>query len=169
MDNHKNCITSVEHFRHELRAVLERAKQNLERDDDLANIALLSGASASRHLLVIGATPDVVNAHLKEEVRHGSYESVVFIALAAVAVNRGNDGGRPLYRAAGQAVDFASISDDAQLAIVVEGSHRDFGCHAAHVEFRREAEHRFSFGKSDCGPLSGGAVADLWPKKKLNS
>jgi len=169
MANSQNRITSVDQFRHELRAVLERARKNLERDDGLANVALLHGhPGACKKLLLLNIPSNAVNARLKLEVQHGNYESVVFVTLAAWAT-RGPSDAPTLYRATSSLSDLGIPLDEAKLCVVVEGSHRDFGTHAAHIEFRREGENRFVFGKSDCGPLTGGVLNDLWPKRKLNS
>lgn len=166
--DYRNAITSVEHFQSALKDLLHRARKNLERDDWLAETALLYGSSTCRQLLIIGVTAEQTNAHLKNEVRNGNYETVIFIALAAVHGNVGKEGDTPIYRGTGKMKEMASIGD-ARLAVLVEGTHRDFGAYAAHVEFKREGAGRFVFLTTACGPLKGGVVGDLWPKRTLNS
>lgn len=163
MDANRNAITSVEHFRDELQSVLRKAQRNLERDGSLAEVALLSGHPVSKHLLLINVPSETVNARLRAEVRHGSYECVTFIALAVVS---GIPGQAPaVYRAT---TDHDRLKHEASLCILIEGSHRDFGMHATHVPFRYEG-NGFVFGKIQSGALMGGAaVADLWPARRLN-
>lgn len=168
MDRNQNRITSVTQFRQELQGLLERARKNLVKDKGLGNVALLSGYPVSKQLLLYDCASELVSARLKSEVRHASYESVAFIALAAVAT-KGSDDGEPLYRPTTSMKDLGVPLTEAAWCIVVEGSHRDFGNHATHVEFRQGDDKDFVFGRTGCGALSGGVLAGLWPKKSLNA
>lgn len=168
MDRNHNRVTSVEQFRDELQGLLQRARKNLERDDGLANVVLLNGREMCRQLMIVGSVPgEIANRHLKCEVRQGNYEFVIFIGLAVTGPGGGADS-EMIYRAT-SSIDDIGPMEKATLCIVVEGSHRDFGCHAAHWEFRRNGERVFSFGMKQAGPLAGGIVADLWPKRRLNA
>lgn len=167
MDSNQNRITSAEQFRDELQAVLDRAQENLIRDDGLANIALLRGYPVLKQILFIGSQSEEITEHLRGETRHGSYESAMFITMAVVKRTGGEEVCQPLYRATSAVVDLGPL-ENATLCVMVEGAHRDFGNYASHWEFRREGEKQFVFGKRGCGTLVGGVLTNLWPKKRLD-
>jgi hypothetical protein len=154
-------ITSVEHFRGVLLGLLERAQKNLCRDDDLFSTACLVG-SETFYLLTCDLPPPVVNPVLRNAVKERGHkvEYVAYIGLGHLTHHEGCEHQPKLPKAAGAIT----------MTIFVEGSHPDFGMHAAHVTFTRAAPKEFSFAKPGIATLKGSPMLrDLWPKRKLNS
>jgi hypothetical protein len=165
----KNYITSVEHFRAVLLALLDRAKKNLQEDRDLRYTALLVSNEETQQLFGIGLSIEELATALRQRVaQRPRTEYAAFVGLAYIK----NDGkGTTDYSVVRRYDELETVGKGkAEPSILIEGSHRDFGEHAAHVCFKRIGENGFSFGQTCTGPMNRSrAVSGLWPKRRLNS
>jgi hypothetical protein len=160
MDRKKNRVTSERQFRGELMRLLQRAIANLTRDGDLHAIALMEGYPMCKQIAFINIPAEEGAKRLREETRDGDYESVIYITTALVREVEGGEG--PLYRYMRSLEEFGGLEGAAR-AILIEGAHRQFGTHAAHVTFRPDGVEHFMFGEPHCGPCASPMVLQgLW-------
>lgn len=159
MDRKKNRVTSERQFRGELMGLLQRAAANLTRDGDLHAVALMEGQPMCKQIAFVNIPHEEGAKRLREETRDGDYELVIYITTALV---REIDGSGPVYKCMRSMEEFGGLEGAAR-AILIEGAHRQFGTHAAHVTFRPDGAEHFMFGEPHCGRCESPMVLrGLW-------
>lgn len=164
----RNEITCIDHFRSVLMSLLDRAKRCLENDDDLQCTALIRSNTGMQQVLGLNVSIDQLADAVRHRVaEHPHSEYVVFLGLVLI---RGDGTDATSYTVVRRYSEFRATGGPAAMAILIEGSHRDFGEHAAHICFNRIGEKRFSFSEAMTGEMkTSRTLAGLWPKRRLNS